>query len=164
MTLQSRAAGRRGVTLVEILVVITVIVLLVGLLVPSVQGGRETWRRTQCGNNLRELAAGFGAHEAVHGFLPSGGWGFLWVGEPDRGFDQDVARDMSTAPLQDTRGYGGQWNFGSAHPVGWLGVMCDGSVRAFSYTTDVVTVLRPAGEPPRCTRRRRVPLSEAHSP
>ncbi|MEI7782556.1 MAG: DUF1559 domain-containing protein [Planctomycetota bacterium] len=50
--------NRAGLTLVELLVVIAIIGLLVGLLVPGVLSARESGRRTQCMNNMREIAQG----------------------------------------------------------------------------------------------------------
>ncbi len=83
-----RGRGRYGMTLVEVLVVIAIIALLMALLLPAVQAVRETGRQVRCANNIRQLAVGALAHEQAHGFLPTGGWGFLWVGDPDRGFDE----------------------------------------------------------------------------
>lgn len=77
-----------GITLVELLVVIAIIALLMALLLPAVQAVRETGRQVTCANHVRQLALGALAHEQAHGFLPTGGWGFLWVGDPDRGFDK----------------------------------------------------------------------------
>lgn len=80
---------RKGFTLVELLVVIAIIAMLVTLLLPAVQAAREAARRTQCVNNLRQLALGCLNHESAQNFFPSGGWGWSWVGDPDRGVGKE---------------------------------------------------------------------------
>ena len=47
---------RKGFTLIELLVVIAIIAILISLLLPAVQAAREAARRTQCRNNLKQLA------------------------------------------------------------------------------------------------------------
>lgn len=75
---------RLAFTLVELLVVIAVIGVLVALLLPAVQHARESARRTQCQNNLRQMVIGLHHFADTHGHLPSAyeaagtnpGWGW----------------------------------------------------------------------------------------
>ena len=80
------APHRHGFTLVELLVVIGIIVLLMALLLPAVQSTREAARQVTCRNNVKQLAQGCITHLELQGYFPSGGWGYLWSGEPDRSF------------------------------------------------------------------------------
>ena len=86
-------------TLVELLVVITILGVLMSLLLPAVNTVRESMRRTQCKDNLAQIGSAALQHLAAQGHFPSSGWGYMWTGDPDRGF-------------------------GARQPGGWLSIAC----------------------------------------
>jgi prepilin-type N-terminal cleavage/methylation domain-containing protein/prepilin-type processing-associated H-X9-DG protein len=63
---------RKAFTLIELLVVIAIIAVLIALLLPAVQQAREAARRTQCRNQLKQLALGLHNYHDVHGRFPPG--------------------------------------------------------------------------------------------
>ena len=84
----TRQSRDGGFTLVELLVVVALVAMLIGLLLPAVNGAREASRRAICMNQLRQIALASIQHESAHHHFPTGGWGFNWVGDPDRGFGE----------------------------------------------------------------------------
>ncbi len=66
----SRDRIRNGLTMIELLVVISVIGILIGLLMPAVQAAREAARRAECKNNLKQIALAIHSFENVETRLP----------------------------------------------------------------------------------------------
>ncbi len=74
-----RSRCRRGFSLIEVLVVTAILALLAALLVPAVQAARESARRTQCLNNLRQLGTAlYNYHDQSRLFPPA----VIWSGPP----------------------------------------------------------------------------------
>ncbi len=77
-----QSTERRGFTLVELLVVIAIIGILVALLLPAVQSARESARRSQCQNHLKQLGLAMHNFESARQVFPSGSLGTFGVTAP----------------------------------------------------------------------------------
>lgn len=110
--------SRQGFTLVELLVVIAIIGVLVALLLPAVQAAREASRRTQCGNQMRQLSLASHNFHDVYNRLPLGTQGrdvtdANWA-YPAANTPKWTARTPLIAHLMsyiEQTAIAGQWNF-----------------------------------------------------
>ena len=64
---------KTGFTLIELLVVISIIGILVFLLMPAIHQARESARRAQCINNVKNIAVAVNNYQAAHGRFPPPG-------------------------------------------------------------------------------------------
>jgi len=101
-------AQRSAFTLVELLVVIAIIGILVALLLPAIQAARESARRTQCQNNLKNIGLAVLNHADSRKVFPTGGSKYLRT-TPAPGFELEENIENGKPLGPDRQGLG--WGF-----------------------------------------------------
>ncbi len=109
-----RARQSSAFTLIELLIVVAIIATLVALLVPAIQAARESGRRSQCQNNLRQLGIALALHANARGAFPVG-----CIGRRQSDDKRCISWDVQLLPFLE---HVGLWdafnmNFASYHPA-----------------------------------------------
>jgi prepilin-type N-terminal cleavage/methylation domain-containing protein/prepilin-type processing-associated H-X9-DG protein len=150
---------RRGFTLIELLVVIAIIGVLIGLLLPAVQSAREAARRSQCINNLKQLALAVHNYASANGdTLPPhlvdehwstagiGGNNAPWPYPQTQSLQARILPFMEQVPAYNSINFfvGSRWQGTGGRPpdngdLGWAGV-----IQMTSLTTQIKSFLCPS--------------------
>lgn len=102
---------RSGFTLLELLVVISIIAALMSLILPAVQSARQAARRTQCLNNIRNLGIAMAGYEAAQKRYPAAGY---WAGVPGSRYpSHNWVVDL--LPYVDRKDLADRWDFTVAY-------------------------------------------------
>jgi prepilin-type processing-associated H-X9-DG protein len=102
--------------MLEMLVVLAIMAAFLAFLLPAILQVREVSNRAQCANNLKHIGLAMLNHHTLYRRFPSGGWGWLWVGDPDRfnnhtqpgGWVYNILPFLDQSQLHQ-RGAGGTW-------------------------------------------------------
>ncbi len=108
--MRANISRHKGFTLIELLVVIAIIAVLVSLLLPAVQQAREAARRSQCTNNLKQLALAAMNYESASGCLPGGSYSGTTFNPPNT-FAENFSCFVRMMPYLDQGPLYNQVNF-----------------------------------------------------
>jgi prepilin-type N-terminal cleavage/methylation domain-containing protein/prepilin-type processing-associated H-X9-DG protein len=150
MTHLDRRARRRAFTLIELLVVMAIIGILVALIMPAVQAARESARRTQCVNNLKQIGIAMHDYEDANLCFPPGYLLMQCINpapetsrcHEDPACMSEVTTEMlAIVPYLDQRPMFDGWNFD--HPIG-AGCACAGDVNRSGRAVRLSVYLCPS--------------------
>jgi prepilin-type N-terminal cleavage/methylation domain-containing protein len=130
---------RRAFTLVELLVVIAVIGVLVALLLPAVQSARESARRMQCSNHLKQIALAIHNYEGMHQAYPPAAINWSTSGYPNHNGLAFLLPFLEQASVKNSYNMNVAWN----HPTNKAAIdvelpfmRCPSAPRVAKYTAD----------------------------
>lgn len=103
-----RVNSRRAVTAIEMLIVLTIIAVLVGLTVPALNKARETSRRIECQNNLRQLGLALEQFRKTYNHYPTNG-GYASVST----IKSKLGHDIEISTLDYSDGVTRKWGIGN---------------------------------------------------
>src|SRR5205814_180577 len=113
-----RSHHRQAFTLIELLVVIAIIAILIALLVPAVQKVREAAARTQCTNNMKQMALAMHAYQDATKMLPPS---MQYDGQCWGGFFYNLLPYIEQNSLyRNMKGTGAMWNNGTYYTTGGI--------------------------------------------
>jgi prepilin-type N-terminal cleavage/methylation domain-containing protein/prepilin-type processing-associated H-X9-DG protein len=118
----------KGFTLVELLVVITIIGILIALLLPAVQAAREAARRMQCQNNLKQVSLAMHNYHSAHNVLPFAAYGHGYGGWP-----------KMTLPFLEQANLQVQWDESKSYESEPNLTICRASIPSLLCPSDVPT-------------------------
>lgn len=136
--------GRRGFTLIELLVVIAIIGVLVALLLPAIQQARESARRSQCTNHLKQISIALHNYADVHKLLPpgmvfsnmgAGGTDLDWGGPTQLGFLVQILPYMDQAAIYESV---------NMNAMAWSSTLSPGHANTTAGTQSVLAYICPS--------------------
>lgn len=135
-------ASRNGFTLIELMVIITIIGLMLAITLPAVQAARSAARRAECQNHLKQIGVAIHGHEATHGSFPPNNTIEATVPQSYADYRSPLARML---PLLDQPAVTNAINLTLLNPYY---LPQDGLAQQTALNSAITTFLCPSDPPP----------------
>ncbi len=134
-------SSRRGMSMIELLVVITIITVALAIYLPSVQGAREAARRSQCQNNLKQIGLAFHNYHDMNSVIVPGRIWDNGCGTSEATACQDTPWTMLILPFMEQSGMYKSYNF----DLGAVGAWGEGLLANLTVTnTNINSMMCPS--------------------